>query len=203
MIQRKHVGASIIEVHISLKFLHFNLICLNFLFEFDFLWSSAYKIDKNIRPSVQEILSVHEYSHSAFRKHIGTSTTCQKRREKDPLEGTLRTMSVHVHQYENFMFNTEELVLTCVNVLLDGDENIIPSLSSGKRNKIHSICELSIRLWVRWKKSHSSFCKWVPIEIVGPTGNWDHARIHGRVPGLCFLVFLLYDENKVNIMNYD
>ena len=31
-----------------------------------------------------------------------------------------------VHQYENFMFNTEELVLTCIDVLLDGDENIIP-----------------------------------------------------------------------------
>ena len=37
------------------------------------------------------------------------------------------------------MFNPEELAPPCVNrFLLDGDENVIPGLSSGKRDKIHS-----------------------------------------------------------------
>lgn len=64
--------------------------------------------------------------------------------EKDSPEGTFRTVSIH--QYENFMFNPEESVLPCVDSLPDGDEKIIPGLSYGKRDKIHSICRLPIRL---------------------------------------------------------
>ena len=64
--------------------------------------------------------------------------------EKNPLEETLRT--VCVDQYENFGFNspTDEQILLCVDFLLNGDEQIMPGLSSGKRDEIHSICILSI-----------------------------------------------------------
>ena len=64
--------------------------------------------------------------------------------EKDSLKGTFKTVSIH--QYENFMFNPEEPVLPCVDFLLDGDKKIIPGLPSGKKDKIHSICLLPIRL---------------------------------------------------------
>ena len=62
--------------------------------------------------------------------------------EKDSLEGTL----MQDCEYENVMFNPEEPVLPCVDFLRD--EKIIPGLSSGKRDKIHSICLLPIRLCV-------------------------------------------------------
>lgn len=64
--------------------------------------------------------------------------------EKDSLEGTF----MQDCEYENFMFNPEEPVLPCVDFLLDGDEKIITGLSSGKRDKTHSICLLPIRLCV-------------------------------------------------------
>ena len=52
--------------------------------------------------------------------------------EENPLEDTLRT--VCVDQYENFMFNspTDEQILLCFDFFLNGDEQIIPGLSSGK-----------------------------------------------------------------------
>lgn len=64
--------------------------------------------------------------------------------EKNPLEEPL--MTVCVDRYENFMFNspTDEQILLCINFLLNGDEQIIPGLSSGNRNEIHSICILSV-----------------------------------------------------------
>lgn len=71
--------------------------------------------------------------------------------EKNPLEETLRT--VCVDQYDNFNFNspTDEQILLCFDFFLNGDEQIIPGLSSGMRNEIHLICILSVtymRLWV-------------------------------------------------------
>ena len=42
--------------------------------------------------------------------------------EKDSLEGTFKTVSIH--QYENFMFNLEEPVLPRVDFLLDGDKKL-------------------------------------------------------------------------------
>ena len=58
----------------------------------------------------------------------------------DPLVREFSTASAE--QYEEFLFNQEELVPPCVDFLLDGNENILPELSNGKRNIIHSICLL-------------------------------------------------------------
>lgn len=65
--------------------------------------------------------------------------------EKKLLKGTFKTVSIR--QYENFMLNSEEPALPCVDFLLDGDKKIIPGLPSRhKKDKIHSICLLPIRL---------------------------------------------------------
>ena len=64
--------------------------------------------------------------------------------EKNPQEEPLRT--VCVDRYENFMFNSpaEEQILLYVEFLLNGEEQIMPGLSSGNRDEINSICILSV-----------------------------------------------------------
>ena len=58
----------------------------------------------------------------------------------DPLEREFSTAPAE--QYEESLFNEEELVPPCVDFLLDGNENTLPALSNGKRNIIHLICLL-------------------------------------------------------------
>ena len=52
--------------------------------------------------------------------------------ERDPLDGSPNNVSVD--QYENFVLNSDEEVLLCVDFLLNGDAQIILGLSFDKRD---------------------------------------------------------------------
>ena len=61
---------------------------------------------------------------STLTLHFETSSQLQQRvrsgGKKTHYKGTLRTVSVD--QYENFIFNPEQPVLSCVDIFLDGDK---------------------------------------------------------------------------------
>ena len=66
--------------------------------------------------------------------------------ETDPLDGMLTITKVS--SYDEAMKDPDFEVEPCYDFILNGDGEIIRRLSYGKRDEIHSICLLPIRLRV-------------------------------------------------------
>ena len=75
----------------------------------------------------------------SFQNHWEPEQLIRSGGEHDPLETELRTVSVH--QHGNAMSDRRRRVPRVYDFRLNGG-CIMPALSSGKRDKVHSICLL-------------------------------------------------------------